>query len=131
MADWPGATIGDGVAQLLSGQPFNLKRNIRFALFGLAFSGPSGHWWHNFLDTVIMPQHPTCTAAVFMKLFFDQLVFAPMASLLCLSFLKVAEGDLELVVPFVKVRCRVPTQRFPPARICMCEATQPSSPPAA
>ncbi|KAK9827625.1 hypothetical protein WJX81_000286 [Elliptochloris bilobata] len=92
MTCFVGGMLGDGLAQIVSGEPFDLARNMRMASYGLLIGGPSGHVWHRFLDAAVLPHAPKSTRAVLAKLAADQLAFAPLANLALFAFIECAKG---------------------------------------
>jgi len=87
-----GGMLGDGLAQVASGEPFDIARNMRMASYGLLIGGPSGHAWHKFLDATVLPLAPKSTRAVLSKLAADQLLFAPLANVAFFAFIECAKG---------------------------------------
>jgi hypothetical protein len=98
-----GSVLGDLIAQYAADLPFDVSRNLRLSVYGLLVGGPSGHFWHMFLDSKIMPKRPQSLAAVFTKLAADQLLFAPISTAIFLAYLKTAEGYPSEVFPFLQV----------------------------
>eukprot|EP00884_Botryococcus_braunii_P009703 jgi/Botrbrau1/18734/Bobra.0386s0057.1 len=60
-----GSVLGDALAQYATDLPFDAARNLRLSIYGLLVGGPSGHYWHAFLDARIMPKRPQSLTAVF------------------------------------------------------------------
>jgi hypothetical protein len=102
-----GSVLGDALAQYATDLPFDAARNLRLSMYGLLVGGPSGHYWHAFLDSRIMPKRPQSLGAVFGKLAADQLVFAPISTAIFLAYLKAAEGYPSDVLPFLQVRFKM------------------------
>lgn len=99
----PGSVLGDALAQYATDLPFDAARNLRLSIYGLLVGGPSGHYWHAFLDSRIMPKRPQSPTAVLAKLAADQLLFAPISTAIFLAYLKAAEGYPSEVLPFLQV----------------------------
>lgn len=87
-----GAVIGDALAQWFTGAPFDVARNLRMSVYGFVVGGPSGHYWHQFLEANIMPKRPTSRPAIVLKLLVDQLVFAPLSTILLFVYLESIKG---------------------------------------
>ncbi|KAL5571642.1 hypothetical protein UlMin_021239 [Ulmus minor] len=69
--------MSDIVSQKLTGtQKIQLKQLILKVLFGAAYLGPSGHYFHNLVDKLFKGKNDTKTVAK--KVLFDQLTFSPM-----------------------------------------------------
>lgn len=99
-----GGMLGDGLAQLASGEPFDVARNMRMASYGLLIGGPSGHMWHKFLDATLMPHAPKSTRAVLSKLAADQLAFAPLANVALFAFIECTKGTPHQTLFVIQVR---------------------------
>ena len=99
-----GGMLGDGLAQLASGEPFDVARNMRMASYGLLIGGPSGHVWHKFLDSTVMPHAPKSTRAVLSKLAADQLAFAPLANVALFAFIECSKGTPHQTLFVIQVR---------------------------
>ena len=80
--------LSDVCAQVLT-KSNDTWRLVRFFMYGLVLSGPSGHFWHLALDQVVKVGG---TSGVLMKVALDQLAFAPVATALFFVFMKLAEG---------------------------------------
>lgn len=86
-----GFFIGDLLAQKLLGEkdaPLDPWRLARMAAFGLLIHGPTGHYFYNALDRVIVGKTPL---KVISKVFVDQVLWAPIFTVLFFSFLGLAE----------------------------------------
>ncbi|CAL8460547.1 g76 [Coccomyxa elongata] len=92
-----GAVIGDTLAQWFTGASYDVARNMRMSLYGLIVGGPSGHYWHKFLEANIMPKRPTSRAAIVLKLLVDQLVFAPISTIMLFIALESMKGTPEQI----------------------------------
>lgn len=76
MTSLVGWALGDYLAQTFIGSaPFNMKRFIRLAAFGLLYHGPSGHYFYNWLDSKIPGTGPRQVAT---KVAIDQLLWCPL-----------------------------------------------------
>lgn len=87
-----GFTLGDLVAQHFVGAPYDVLRTVRMSLFGLCVDGPLGHAFYKLIDTNVMPDRPKSNAAVVTKTAIDQLIYAPIGTVLFLAFLTLMEG---------------------------------------
>lgn len=86
-----GFAIGDILAQkFLNNVPgsFDWARLARMASFGFLIHGTSGHFFYNFLDSLIPGQQLTAVAG---KVAVDQLVWAPIFTALFLTYMGFAE----------------------------------------
>ena len=109
MVPCAGGMLGDGLAQLASGEPFDVARNMRMASYGLLIGGPSGHMWHKFLDATVMPHAPKSTRAVLGKLAADQLAFAPLANVALFAFIECSKGTPHQTLFVIQVSlCNAP-----------------------
>jgi protein Mpv17 len=82
--------IGDGLSQTLEGiKPYNKLRNLRFTSLG-AVIGPTVHAWYKFLDKKIHKEVGWRRGII--KVFFDQLIFAPLSLLVFISVISLMEG---------------------------------------
>mmetsp|Transcript_27703 Transcript_27703/g.76236 ORF Transcript_27703/g.76236 Transcript_27703/m.76236 type:complete len:259 (+) Transcript_27703:111-887(+) len=86
-----GWAIGDLLAQLfLSKGPFDAKRFINLALFGLTYFGPAGHYFYNFLDAQIPG---TNSRIVAIKILVDQLIWTPFFLAIFFAYVGVTKGN--------------------------------------
>lgn len=90
-------------SSLLPGEPFSPLRMLRLGTYGLLIDGPIGHAWYKFLDRVVYPDKPQSTAAVLIKTAADQLVWAPIMTVVFFALLKTLEGHPELIAATVQV----------------------------
>jgi len=137
--------IGDTIAQIFTGAPYDVARNMRMSIYGFLVGGPSGHYWHQvsqhlhdrqsvslwsnpirimsgfsyrqrchlkmslcclqFLEANVMPKRPTSRAAIVLKLLVDQLVFAPISTILLFIALETMKGTPEQIPLIIQVRC--------------------------
>ncbi|KAK9828257.1 hypothetical protein WJX74_005793 [Apatococcus lobatus] len=97
-----GFVIGDLLAQRIAGEPFSALRMLRLGTYGLLIDGPIGHAWYKFLDRVVYPDKPQSTAAVLIKTAADQLVWAPIMTVVFFALLKTLEGHPELIAATVQ-----------------------------
>ncbi|GAB4819299.1 hypothetical protein N2152v2_006345 [Parachlorella kessleri] len=94
--------LSDGVAQVLGGvAAFSVWRCVRMGLYSASVGAVSGHYWHKWLDANVDPQHPISAKAVGGKVALDQLVFTPIMTLAFFAFLKAAEGQPHMILPFI------------------------------
>lgn len=76
---------------------------LRLGTYGLLIDGPIGHAWYKFLDRVVYPDKPQSTAAVLIKTAADQLVWAPIMTIVFFALLKTLEGHPELIAATIQV----------------------------
>ena len=76
---------------------------LRLGTYGLLIDGPIGHAWYKFLDRVVYPDKPQSTAAVLIKTAADQLIWAPIMTVVFFALLKTLEGHPELILSTVQV----------------------------
>ncbi len=76
---------------------------LRLGTYGLLIDGPIGHAWYKFLDRVVLPDKPQSTAAVLIKTAADQLIWAPIMTVVFFALLKTLEGHPELIAATVQV----------------------------
>ncbi|KAK9800803.1 hypothetical protein WJX73_007307 [Symbiochloris irregularis] len=110
-----GFTLGDFIAQLYSRPPqginwrYDTFRTLRLAAYGGCIGGPIGHHWFGYLDRVIMPHKPKSAAAIASKIGLDQLIMAPIGTILFFSITKLLDGfQAAAVIPTVQEKL-VPT----------------------
>ena len=97
-----GFAIGDYIAQsFASSGSFDPFRFLRMSLYGVLIDGPIGHYFYQFLDTKIYPEDPKCTKAVLTKTSVDQLIWAPVMTVVFLTFLTTLEGRPEAALDVV------------------------------
>ncbi|KAI3861623.1 hypothetical protein MKW98_000575 [Papaver atlanticum] len=78
------AGISDSVAQKLSGiQNLQLKRLLFKVLFGFAYGGPFGHYWHKLMEKIFKGKDNKTVAK---KVLFEQLTSSPWNTLLFLFY---------------------------------------------
>lgn len=82
----------DVVAQTLtSNGPLHWRRTLAIAAFGFLWSGPSNHYWQNFLEKFFKGRRDGAT--VVQKVVTDQVVYGPICNVLLISYLSlVVEG---------------------------------------
>ncbi|DBA87095.1 TPA: hypothetical protein ACH3X2_005269 [Trebouxia sp. C0005] len=86
-----GFLLGDAVAQLVVGNPYNYLRTARMVIFGILMDGPIGHLWYTFLDGKVYPEDPKSNKAVISKMLCDQLLWAPFFSCVFFAVIKTLE----------------------------------------
>ncbi|GFP90180.1 peroxisomal membrane protein pmp22 [Phtheirospermum japonicum] len=105
------SAISDIVAQKLSGiQKLQLKRLLLKVIFGAAYLGPFGHFYHMMLDKIFKGKKDTKTIAK--KVVFEQLTSSPWNNLLFMIYYGfVIEGR-----PWIHVKSKIkkeyPTVQF-------------------
>jgi len=88
-----GFSLGDFLAQKFLGNKdddFDYVRLIRLASFGLLMHGPIGHFFYGFLDEK-MPGTAGMTVAL--KVLIDQVLWAPIFTVLFFTYIGLASGD--------------------------------------
>lgn len=98
-----GFALGDFIAQL-GERPgfFDPFRCLRLSLYGLLVDGPVGHQWYKLLDKHVFPRTPTSLRAVLTKTAADQLLWAPVMTVVFFAFLKALEGRPDLIAGTVQ-----------------------------
>ncbi|KAL0046589.1 hypothetical protein WJX82_004728 [Trebouxia sp. C0006] len=99
-----GFLLGDAVAQLVVGNPYNYLRTARMVIFGILMDGPIGHLWYTFLDGKVYPEDPKSNKAVISKMLCDQLLWAPFFSCVFFAVIKTLEGTPALIIPTIKAK---------------------------
>mmetsp|Transcript_71212 Transcript_71212/g.225089 ORF Transcript_71212/g.225089 Transcript_71212/m.225089 type:complete len:186 (+) Transcript_71212:205-762(+) len=80
------AALSDVVAAwLVPGKKQELSRTAKMGLFGLLWSGPSMHFWQNFMERTFRGKKDGTT--VIRKTVFDQLTYGPMCNVLFMSWI--------------------------------------------
>lgn len=102
LTSFAGFMIGDFLAQRIGQEPFDPLRCLRLGAYGLFLDGPVGHWWYKVLDKNVMPDKSTSTPAVLLKTAADQLVWAPIMTVVFFAVLKSLEGHPELILSTVQ-----------------------------
>eukprot|EP00884_Botryococcus_braunii_P003689 jgi/Botrbrau1/13320/Bobra.0315s0017.1 len=97
-----GFIIGDLLAQKIGGEDFSALRGLHLGLYGLLLDGPIGHLWYKLLDHHVCPDKPKSTKAVLLKTAADQVVWAPVMTIVFFAFLKAVEGHPELIWPTIQ-----------------------------
>lgn len=93
-----GFMIGDMIAQQISHHGFvDLMRVGRLGAYGLFIDGPVGSLWYELLEVHVCPEDPTGTKAVLLKTAADQLLWAPVMTVVFFAVVKSLEGHPELV----------------------------------
>lgn len=92
------AVLGDALAQRLSRPAdarlwrYDWARTARLAFFNGAFMGPLGHYYYGLLDENVLPDTPKSAAAITSKLFIDQMMWAPICTLIFYVYKCFLEG---------------------------------------
>lgn len=92
MTSLVGFALGDILAQVISGNSYNLLRTLRMTLFGILMDGPVGHLWYTTLDKNVFPKAPKSNKAVVSKMLLDQVAWAPFFSCVFFAFMCCLEG---------------------------------------
>eukprot|EP00803_Ostreobium_quekettii_P008884 evm.model.scf_335EXC.10 EVM.evm.TU.scf_335EXC.10 scf_335EXC:66985-68576(+) len=114
-----GFVAGDMVAQLSTGarvrlvgpRKYDLARTFRMAVFGGAIAGPMSHVWFHALDKTVLPNIPKHPAAVVLKSAADQLLMAPLGTVIFYTSLKSMEYQAHMAMPTVKAKL-IPTLKI-------------------
>ena len=87
---------GDAAAQQIergkTGEPFDVVRYLRWAVFGLVLQGPWNHAFYLLLDGALPPTPDPFTITTLEKVTIDQFVQAPIFTMIILAFFAVVEG---------------------------------------
>jgi len=87
---------GDAAAQQIergkTGEPFDVVRYLRWAVFGLVLQGPWNHAFYLLLDGALPPTPEPFTITTLEKVTIDQFVQAPIFTMIILAFFAVVEG---------------------------------------
>ena len=67
-----------------------MKRFLTLSAFGFLYHGPSGHYFYNWLDSVIPGKDGK---AVAMKVAFDQIIWCPIFMTVFFTYLGLVNGD--------------------------------------
>lgn len=98
-----GFFLGDLLAQKFLGDkdaPLDMWRLVRMAAFGFMIHGPTGHYFYNALDRLLVGKSPLIVGS---KVFIDQVCWAPIFTVLFFTFLGLAEQkSIEDIVTKVK-----------------------------
>ncbi|GMI36327.1 hypothetical protein TeGR_g10944 [Tetraparma gracilis] len=87
---------------------FSLPRAGRFAVFGLVLQGPWNHFYFLLLDALLPPTANPLSATTFVKAGIDQLVQAPLFTVLIFLFLGALEGK-----PLPAIRAQLESSYWP------------------
>jgi len=86
-----GWALGDFLAQVfITGGPFDWKRFLTLSAFGFLYHGPSGHYFYNWLDSVIEGNEGPQVAA---KVAIDQIIWCPIFMTVFFTYLGLVNGD--------------------------------------
>lgn len=99
-----GFALGDRIAQSVGGAPFDVLRMLRLSMYGVLIDGPIGHYFYQFLDKNISPEDPKGTRAVVTKTAIDQLVWAPIMTVVFLAFLTTLEGHPDAIMSVLQAK---------------------------
>lgn len=82
------AALADTFAQRITSSKasLNWRRTFLIASYGLIWIGPSNHYWHGFLETLIPMSKSTGYRSV-KKVLVDQLIYGPLNNVLMLLFM--------------------------------------------
>lgn len=98
-----GFFLGDLLAQKFLGEDnaaLDAWRLARMAAFGFLFHGPTGHYFYNALDRVLVGKSPLIVGS---KVFIDQVCWAPIFTVFFFGFLGLAERkSLDDIVQKIK-----------------------------
>jgi protein Mpv17 len=91
-----GFAVSDAMTQaFIEKGDFDLKRLVKMASFGFLLHGTTGHYFYNFLDSVMAGATPAFVAA---KVAIDQTLWAPCFMVMFFSYMMIFDGTPELIV---------------------------------
>jgi hypothetical protein len=103
-----GQILGDFIAQAattggFAAVGFDWHRSIALSSFAAIIGGPTGHFWHRFLEKRIGHRNPKGNRAVFTKLALDQAVMCPAINVVFLSWVHflMHGGIVGTLLPFI------------------------------
>lgn len=103
-----GQVLGDFIAQAGSTGGFatigfDWHRSLVLSSFAAIIGGPTGHFWHRFLEKRVWKSSPKSNKAVFSKLALDQALMCPAVNIVFLSWVHffMHGGLLGTLLPFV------------------------------
>lgn len=79
-----------------------LCRCLRLSTYGLFVDGPGGHVWYKLLDERVLPADPQNNLAVAIKTAADQVVWAPVMTVVFFAVLKLLEGHPDQIVATIQ-----------------------------
>eukprot|EP00631_Chrysoreinhardia_giraudii_P008094 CAMPEP_0197427248 /NCGR_PEP_ID=MMETSP1170-20131217/37704_1 /TAXON_ID=54406 /ORGANISM="Sarcinochrysis sp, Strain CCMP770" /LENGTH=215 /DNA_ID=CAMNT_0042954931 /DNA_START=53 /DNA_END=700 /DNA_ORIENTATION=+ len=95
-----GFGLSDAMTQILIEKiDFNAMRLVKMASFGFLIHGTTGHYFYQFLDSVMSGATPLFVAA---KVAIDQTLWAPVFMVMFFSYMMIFEGTPELIVDKIK-----------------------------
>jgi len=95
-----GFAVSDTLTQLfIEKGDFDFKRLVKMASFGFLLHGTTGHYFYNFLDSVMAGATPKFVAA---KVAIDQTLWAPVFMVMFFSYMCLFEGTPELILPKIQ-----------------------------
>mmetsp|Transcript_18533 Transcript_18533/g.56938 ORF Transcript_18533/g.56938 Transcript_18533/m.56938 type:complete len:213 (+) Transcript_18533:71-709(+) len=95
-----GFGVSDALTQLFIEQgDFNVMRLVKMASFGFLLHGTTGHYFYNFLDSVMSGATPLFVAA---KVAIDQTLWAPVFMCMFFTYMCLFDGTPELILAKIK-----------------------------
>ncbi|KAK9908887.1 hypothetical protein WJX75_004228 [Coccomyxa subellipsoidea] len=85
--------LGDSIAQVLTRDPHNFVRTLRFVIIGFFMHAPIADTWFTFLEKAVYPETPSSTRAVLTKMALDQFLMAPIFLVVFFFATKTLEGQ--------------------------------------
>ena len=90
-----GFAVSDAMTQaFIEKGDFDLKRLVKMASFGFLLHGTTGHYFYNFLDSVMAGATPAFVAA---KVAIDQTLWAPCFMVMFFTYMMIFDGTPELI----------------------------------
>lgn len=90
-----GFAVSDAMTQaFIEKGDFDLKRLVKMASFGFLLHGTTGHYFYNFLDSVMAGATPAFVAA---KVAIDQTLWAPCFMVMFFTYMMLFDGTPELI----------------------------------
>ncbi|KAJ8600613.1 hypothetical protein CTAYLR_007725 [Chrysophaeum taylorii] len=96
-----GFALSDALTQLFieNVKTFDVKRLVKMASFGFLIHGTTGHYFYNFLDSVMAGATPLFVAA---KVAIDQTLWAPIFMVMFFTYMCVFDGTPDQILPKIK-----------------------------
>jgi len=95
-----GFGVSDALTQLfIEKSDFNVMRLLKMASFGFLLHGTTGHYFYNFLDSVMSGATPLFVAA---KVAIDQTLWAPVFMCMFFTYMCLFDGTPELILAKIK-----------------------------
>ena len=104
------SAASDVLAQALIAPSLALPRTLKFAAFGLCWSGPALHYWQRAVERLFAGA-PAGAATAARKVLLDQLTFGPACNIAFLSFFALAVAPRQPGAPSLAARLRADLPR--------------------